>query len=593
VLALALLPALAAIAWVPDFVTQDGPAHLYNAHILRESLRSDSSYRDTYTVRWQPLPNWAGHLGLLGLMAADVPPRAADRLMMAGTLAGFAVSLMGLRRRVAGTEGSTGAALACAMLAMSLPWLFGFTSFLIGAYLFPLTLGVWWSGREHLSRRRIGAVAALLVLGYFAHLVSLGLTVIGLLVLAVAEPLPGRRRRLLRTLAALMPLVPLGVVYRRLMRGGGAVQPLWMELKDPFSLASWKAQLGWVDPLTLGSRFVAPFVEGAWDGFVVLVPVVWFGMGLGVVAAATVWRASLPLSLTLPRRGLATRQFSDQAEPAGSSPPPPGGRGPERSAAELAQKCWLVSLRGGGLGWGGITGRRGWLVLAAILLLGGLVGPDTLGASHGNYLAQRVLLLGLAALVPALEFGAARIGTILLAVAVALQSAFVWDYALRSDRLVGDVLCAGRHLGDTDRVGTLLLRLRQRYRANPLLHADNLLGVETHRVIWNNYETAHYYFPVQVRPDVPHPPPLAFEEISIRDAPAVAESRAEEWSALLEDHHRQIDALVIVGDDPTGRLDAITAHWFEPVAREGTVRIWRRRGRSAVATEVDAPADHP
>ena len=35
---LALLPALAAIWAVPLFVTQDGPAHLYNAHILAESL---------------------------------------------------------------------------------------------------------------------------------------------------------------------------------------------------------------------------------------------------------------------------------------------------------------------------------------------------------------------------------------------------------------------------------------------------------------------------------------------------------------------------------------------------------------------------
>jgi hypothetical protein len=233
------------------------------------------------------------------------------------------------------------------------------------------------------------------------------------------------------------------------------------------------------------------------------------------------------------------------------------------------------------------------LGLAGLLLLGGLIGPDTLGEGHGNYLAQRVLLMGLAALVPVLEFGRTRIATALLAVAVALQSAFVWDYARRSDRLVADLLRAGPHLRPADRVGSLLLRLRQRYRANPLLHADDLLGVGTDRVLWSNYETAHYYFPVQVRPEVPHPPPLAFEQASIHDDPAAAAARAAEWLALLEAHHAQIDALVIQGEDPSGRLDAITARWFEPIAREGAVRVWRRRAAGTLPSEVDGPVHHP
>lgn len=519
VLGLALAPPLAAIALVPNVVTQDGPAHLYNAHILRESLRADPAYRGVYTVRWQPLPNWAGHLGLLGLMGAGIPPRAADRLMMAATLVGFAASLLGLRQRVAGAAGLPVAALVCAMLAMSLPWLFGFTSFVIGASLFPLTLGLWWAGRERLGPLQVVAIAGLLVVGYFAHLVSLGLTAIGLVVLAVADPLPGRSRRVLGTAAALSPLVPLALVYRRLMRGGGAVAPLWMELKDPLRLASWKAQLGWVDPITLGSRYLAPFVDEPRKGFLLLAPAVWFAVGLAFAGVNT-------------SRTQAGRD-------------------------------------------------RGWIGLAGLLLLGGLVGPDTLGASHGNYLALRVLLLGLAALVPILDFRterrAGRIAAGLLAVAVALQGAFVADYAVRSNRLVAGLVRAGRHLENQARIGTLLLRLRQPYRANPLLHADNLLGVGTRRVVWNNYETAHYYFPVQVRPEVPHPPPLAFEQVSILDDPAAAPAREAAWSSLLEAHHNAIDAVVVHGDDPTGRLDAITARWFEPGHREGVVRVWTKR----------------
>ena len=81
----AMVLGLAAVWLVPWFVTQDGPAHLLNAHIIAESLDPDSSLRSVYRVRWDPLPNWACHLTLMALMAV-LPPTAADLAMMAITL---------------------------------------------------------------------------------------------------------------------------------------------------------------------------------------------------------------------------------------------------------------------------------------------------------------------------------------------------------------------------------------------------------------------------------------------------------------------------------------------------------------------------
>ena len=81
---------------------------------------------------------------------------------------------------------------------------------------FPITLGMWWT-----TARRGGApgasiaMAALIVVGYFAHLVSLGLTVAGLGILTIATPGLGRAR-LIGTALALSPLAVLGPVYRRL-----------------------------------------------------------------------------------------------------------------------------------------------------------------------------------------------------------------------------------------------------------------------------------------------------------------------------------------------------------------------------------------
>jgi hypothetical protein len=59
---LALLPALGAIWGVGWFVTQDGSAHLYNAQIIASSLTPSSPYRSYFDVRWDPVPNWGGHL---------------------------------------------------------------------------------------------------------------------------------------------------------------------------------------------------------------------------------------------------------------------------------------------------------------------------------------------------------------------------------------------------------------------------------------------------------------------------------------------------------------------------------------------------
>src|SRR4051794_40984956 len=86
---LLLSPVLLAIWIVPGFTTQDGPAHVYNAWILADSFSSHSSYDPYFEVRWQPLPNWAGHLALAALFQV-VSPRAADRILMSLTLAGFA-----------------------------------------------------------------------------------------------------------------------------------------------------------------------------------------------------------------------------------------------------------------------------------------------------------------------------------------------------------------------------------------------------------------------------------------------------------------------------------------------------------------------
>src|SRR5262249_35027405 len=158
-LAIALMPALAAIWTVPWFVTQDAPAHVYNAEILARSFDPGSPFVGTFAIRWQPIPNWVGHLLLAGLVQS-VPACAPHPIMTSVPLSGFAAAIFWLRLRISGSHSGIGSgtrhhpsALLATLLAMNMTWLFGFTSFTLGACLFPITLGFWWARRD-----RLGAV---------------------------------------------------------------------------------------------------------------------------------------------------------------------------------------------------------------------------------------------------------------------------------------------------------------------------------------------------------------------------------------------------------------------------------------------------
>ena len=524
-LAVALLPTLVALAALPGFITSDGPAHLYNAQILADLVRGDSPYRDVYQVRWAPIPNWGQYLLLMGLMQL-VSQRAADHLASVLTLVSFAASVLWLRFQVAGRRGLGFAAVLSALLAINVSWLFGFTSFLMGACLFPLTLGVWWAGRDRLGPGRVLAIGVLLALGYFCHPVSLGLTVIGLVVLAVATPGPAPERRWLWTGVSLVPLVPLGLLYAGVMRSAGGMYPQWPHLAGGMSLRGWAAQLGWADPLTLGSRRIAPFVESRHLAFVVLDPALWAAVAFAGFAL---------------------------------------------------------------LSWGRIDRtRRGWGWLAVLFLLGGFLGPDGLGEGHGGFLTPRVALLGLVALLAWLELDGAgqlaRVASAAGVVALALQSAFVWDYGRRTQADVDRFLVTRPQVGVGHRVGVLVLEPYGRYRPAPRFHMDCLLGLGTGNVIWNNYETAHYYFPIQVRPGVPHPPATVFETIALLDGPKDANARQETLRELLAQYHPTIDRLVVWGNEPD--LAPLLDRWYEDAGGSspgGDIRVLRPRAASAAS----------
>jgi len=526
-LVFALAPALAAIIVVPEFTTQDGPAHLYNARILNASLETGSPFSGTFEIGWRPLPNWAGHLMTMA-MDRFLPPGIAARAMTALTLVIFAASIVWLRWSVAGSKGLATASILAVLLALNVTWLLGFTSFLLGAALMPATLAVWWEGREWFGSVRALGLAALLVLGYFCHPISLGLTIVGLGLLSLFTPGLERGRRAFLTALSVAPVVPLGIAYRSMTRSGGGWKPEWQHLAvAPWSYRSWFTQLKWVDPISLAARSLRPFEASTSMLHALISPALWTAVAVGLLAISTGWRR---------------------------------------------------------------TGdRRGWLALAALLLLGGLIGPDTLGVKHGHYLPQRIALLGLVASVPWFDLGSrlwsTRLATGLLGFALLIQSAFVWDYAIECRDRLGQFAKAGPVIGSGKRIGTLLVGIKGRFRANPMMHADCLFGLRGNNVVWNNYETAHYYFPVKVRSGLDHPPAMTFEEVALLDGPGEAAERANRWAELLNDHDDSIDVIVEWSPKSDPTLDSINARGYDPLFVNGPVRVWARRTALSSARE--------
>ena len=347
-----------------------------------------------------------------------------------------------------------------------------------------------------------------------------------------------------RTAASLLPLVPLGIVYMRLSRQGGPIDPLWANLTSPDFVTAWGERLRWVDPLSLSKKDVLPFTERTSAVFAAFAPVAWL-----CLAVLCLLVGCIAASLAGKSRVAESQPLMEQPAPA------------QRVASRQTRSVWLF--------------------YGVLMLLGGVLGPDSLGSGHGQYLPQRLVLLGLAALVPALDIRLAtrwgRLAACCLVVAIGLQTVIVWDYALHCKHTAAQFAGAGDLVGRDQRIAPLLTGIRSRFRANPLLHADSWLGVGTGNILWSNYEARYYYFPVQFRPGLDRADPEDFELLSLRSDPRPGETCVRLWEQILSRHGRSIDRVVAWKSDPL--LDAITGRWYDLVAERGDVRVFAPRGR--------------
>jgi hypothetical protein len=533
VFGLLALAVMTAIWCVPWFVSQDGPLHLYNAHIMIELLKSESPLQEIYTIRWTPLPYWGAHITLTALMSF-LSDRIADKVMLTLTSIGFAGSILWLRWRVAGSEGMAIAAPLAVLISLNVLWLLGLYSFLLGSSLFIITLGVWWSGRESMGAKHALIIAGLLVVGYFTHLISLALTVIALIILALITPGAVWLRRAAWTAASLLPILPLAAIYKGMMQSNGEVRASWGGITNFFSPWQWLNYSSGVDFLSLrAERYNFPFVEGHSKWFVLVSPYVWGIVALVILETVTIFTRS--------------------------------------SASDSSAQA-----------------RRVWIILPLILIMGAYLAPDSFGDAHGGILRERLLLLGIAALVAGLKINTNRSSVKLagaaLMLAAVMQIGFVWEYGLSSNKIVSDFMRAKPHVGTGQRVELLRVNVVSRFRANPIHNLSNMLGIGTGNIVWNNYGPSLYYFPIKFKDDALGQRARSLSDVSQfeNNNPRVdIVEHIAYWSDMLEENHDRIDALVVWGTDPA--LDAANARWYgpQPVFDSGKTRVFQSLAANA------------
>ncbi len=160
------------------FPSQDGPAHLENAAILRDYHDPNRPLlRTYYSLHAGPVPNWFSHVFLTGLLNVT-SPLVAEKVLLTSywTLLPLAV-----RYAVRSVRPEAGyLALLAFPLADNLFLHMGFYNFCFSLAFYFVVVGYWLRHREHFEVRQTLVLGAWVMVLYFCHLVAVaaaGLTV--------------------------------------------------------------------------------------------------------------------------------------------------------------------------------------------------------------------------------------------------------------------------------------------------------------------------------------------------------------------------------------------------------------------------------
>ena len=193
----------------PYFPTQDGVSHVYNSQILTEYNNPEYQFGDYYEINWYPFPNWLSHFSLAVLMFV-FPPLIAEKIFLSFYVILFPLAISYFLNAV--QRGRHALVILSFTFIYNYLFLMGFYNFAVSVPLFLLALGYWWKHKEQMNKTRIVLLNLLIVITYFAHLISYAFILFSIALLAL---LHFRRdfKQILITGCYLLPAAALLLVY--------------------------------------------------------------------------------------------------------------------------------------------------------------------------------------------------------------------------------------------------------------------------------------------------------------------------------------------------------------------------------------------
>ncbi len=513
---------------VEYFINQDGSAHLYSSFLMLELLKGNPFVSEIYAFNSISVPNSSGHW-LMVLLLNFFSSFIVTKIIVTLTFAVFIASVGWLRLKTVGNEGLKTSLLIGAAIGFNWLWFVGFYNFLIGVCCFVFTVGLFFSWREKMNLWRTIILSIVFLLVYFSHIVSFAILAGSVLILAFSASKPNTKRNFISVLAALLPILPLVIIYKSVSVSGGGFIPNWRNLENPLSLVSWFSQIRTADPFILISRKSFPFVAENSKYFAVFTPLLWILAALFSLATATFIAGD---------------------------------------KSNLYSKTNLI-----------------FAFLFVSCVLAAMFAPDDFGLNNGSVLRERLLLCGLIFFIPLFRAENSgylkKFALICLLFVVIFQTAALWEYSLQTNAQAKEFLSAQSVISSDDRLASVVLvEDGLRFHSLPMTQLSNYLGIEKKAIVQDNYEIGHYLFPIVAKNSIDKQ--FIFEltqhnAFSLNNPGQNFDEKLSKLDSCLADNNPKIKTLLVWGKN--ARVETVLSKWFEPepIFENGRMRVFRHK----------------
>ncbi len=167
------------------YPTLDGPAHQYNAQLIRHMMKGDTPLLHVfYEFNKEPLPNWSGH-ALLLIFNSFLPSFLAEKALMLCYFLGLPLAFRYLIRGLAPM--STGLSYLVLPFVHTFFFVMGFYNFSLAIVFFFLACGFWLRLGHAPSKGKLVLMALLIACTYFSHVLVFLILLFALALSIVAE----------------------------------------------------------------------------------------------------------------------------------------------------------------------------------------------------------------------------------------------------------------------------------------------------------------------------------------------------------------------------------------------------------------------